>query len=163
MAWGLACAVRAEITTGLDTQEGEGRDRPMQKAKMEIILTKSPQFDELMAGTTSQQPGQQAQRQQQQPRGSSGSGSGAPGGPSQPSSSEDAAAGAGPSETGASSQPQVCRKPPSSVQDWKACYRVSPQPSSACAPRPRMQLSMPLREPLPWPCSCMMRCARMVA
>lgn len=97
----------AEITTGLDTQEGEGRDRPMQKAKMEIILTKSPQFDELMAGTTPQQAGQQAQRQQQTP--GVGSGSGARGGPSQPSSSEDAAAGgAEPSEPGPSSQPQVC-------------------------------------------------------
>ena len=52
----------AEITTGLDTQEGEGRDRPMQKAKMEIILTKSPQFDELMAGTT------QGQRRQSSAR-----------------------------------------------------------------------------------------------
>jgi hypothetical protein len=47
----------AGITTGLDTTEEEGRDRPMQKAKMEIILTKSPQFDELMAASTSQQPG----------------------------------------------------------------------------------------------------------
>lgn len=45
----------AEITTGLDTTEEEGRDRPMQKAKMEIILTKSPQFDELMAASSSQQ------------------------------------------------------------------------------------------------------------
>ncbi len=47
----------AEITTGLDTTEEEGRDRPMQKAKMEIILTKSPQFDELMAASASQQHG----------------------------------------------------------------------------------------------------------
>ncbi|KAK9905681.1 hypothetical protein WJX75_004540 [Coccomyxa subellipsoidea] len=50
-------AVEKRITTGLDTTEEEGRDRPMQKAKMEIILTKSPQFDELMAASTSQQPG----------------------------------------------------------------------------------------------------------
>jgi hypothetical protein len=43
----------------------------MQKAKMEIILTKSPQFDELMAAATSQQP-QQQQQQQQQPGGGGG-------------------------------------------------------------------------------------------
>ncbi|EIE23584.1 hypothetical protein COCSUDRAFT_53397 [Coccomyxa subellipsoidea C-169] len=48
-------AVEKKITTGLDTTEEEGRDRPMQKAKMEIILTKSPHFDELMAASASQQ------------------------------------------------------------------------------------------------------------
>lgn len=45
----------AGITTGLDTTEEEGRDRPMQKAKMEIILIKSPKFDDLMAASSSQQ------------------------------------------------------------------------------------------------------------
>ena len=45
----------AEITTGLDTTDDAGRERPVQKAKMEIILIKTPQFDALMEASTGQQ------------------------------------------------------------------------------------------------------------
>lgn len=77
-SWLVMCGLRscgAEITTGMDTTEGEGRDRPMQKAKMEIILTKSPQFDALMAATASQQQG--GSSSSLDPRSSSGDASGA--------------------------------------------------------------------------------------
>ena len=84
----------AEISTGLDTTEEEGRDRPMQKAKMEIILTKSPQFDELMAASSSQQ-----QSSSSRP---GASGSDPPGGPG------------GLPGTGSSSQLQVGTAPQSS-------------------------------------------------
>ncbi|BDA47496.1 Uncharacterized protein At2g34160 [Coccomyxa sp. Obi] len=85
-------AVESKITTGLDTTEEEGRDRPMQKAKMEIILTKSPQFDELMAASSSQQQGSSSS-----PQASSSSPPGAPGGqPGTPPSSQ--LHGGGPSE-----------------------------------------------------------------
>jgi hypothetical protein len=114
----------AEIATGLDTTEGDGRDRPMQKAKMEIILTKSPQFDALMAATTSQQ----------QQGGSSSQGS-------HPSASEASAA-------GPSSQPEVSCSPMTALSSdlalscclpaCQSCYCAAPpgyasrQQSFAC-------------------------------
>ena len=45
----------AEITTGLDTTDDAGRERPVQKAKMEIIMIKTPQFDALMEASAGQQ------------------------------------------------------------------------------------------------------------
>ena len=97
----------AGIITGLDTTEEEGRERPMQKAKMEIILTKSPQFDELMAAATSQQPPQQQQQQQQQQGGGGGQQRGsAPPGSAPPSEAVDRA---GSSGAGPSRQAQVRR------------------------------------------------------
>ncbi|CAK0783196.1 hypothetical protein CVIRNUC_006395 [Coccomyxa viridis] len=48
-------AVERKITTGLDTTDDAGRERPVQKAKMEIILIKTPQFDALMEASTGQQ------------------------------------------------------------------------------------------------------------
>ncbi|CAL8472066.1 g11608 [Coccomyxa elongata] len=68
-------AVESRITTGLDTTEEEGRDRPMQKAKMEIILIKSPQFNDLMAASSSQQ-----QSSSSSPGASSSNPPGGPGG-----------------------------------------------------------------------------------
>ena len=54
------CVVlRAEITTGLDTTDDAGRERPVQKAKMEIIMVKTPQFDSLMEASSSGQQQQQ--------------------------------------------------------------------------------------------------------
>ena len=50
-------SVLAEITTGLDTTDDAGRERPVQKAKMEIIMIKTPQFDALMEASTAQQQG----------------------------------------------------------------------------------------------------------
>ncbi|CAL5220878.1 g2966 [Coccomyxa viridis] len=53
-------AVERKITTGLDTTDDAGRERPVQKAKMEIIMVKTPQFDSLMEASSS---GQQQQQQ----------------------------------------------------------------------------------------------------
>lgn len=54
--WAL---LRAEITTGLDTTDDAGRERPVQKAKMEIIMVKTLQFDSLMEASSSGQQQQQ--------------------------------------------------------------------------------------------------------
>lgn len=43
-----ACACAAGLATCMDTL-GEGRQRPVQKAKMEIWLKKSADFDSIMA------------------------------------------------------------------------------------------------------------------
>ena len=45
-------SIVAEITTGLDAFNDDGRERAVQKPKMEIILRKSEEFDEVMANQT---------------------------------------------------------------------------------------------------------------
>lgn len=47
-----SCVDAAEITTGLDAFNDDGRERAVQKPKMEIILRKSDEFDEVMANQT---------------------------------------------------------------------------------------------------------------
>jgi hypothetical protein len=49
--WAADCCVLvgAELTTMLDSIADDGRQRPVQKPKMEIILGKSEQFDQIMA------------------------------------------------------------------------------------------------------------------
>jgi len=42
----------AEITTGLDAFNDDGRERAVQKPKMEIVLRKSEDFDQAMAQQT---------------------------------------------------------------------------------------------------------------
>ena len=42
----------AEITTGLDAFNDDGRERAVQKPKMEIVLRKSEEFDQVMAQQT---------------------------------------------------------------------------------------------------------------
>ncbi|DBA88019.1 hypothetical protein WJX77_003682 [Trebouxia sp. C0004] len=47
-------AVEQKITTGLDAFNDDGRERAVQKPKMEIVLRKSEDFDEVMAQQTRQ-------------------------------------------------------------------------------------------------------------
>lgn len=45
-------AVEQKITTGLDAFNDDGRERAVQKPKMEIVLRKSEEFDQVMAQQT---------------------------------------------------------------------------------------------------------------
>lgn len=47
-------AVEQKITTGLDAFNDDGRERAVQKPKMEIVLRKSEEFDQVMAQQTRQ-------------------------------------------------------------------------------------------------------------
>lgn len=47
-------AVEQKITTGLDAFNDDGRERAVQKPKMEIVLRKSEDFDQVMAQQTRQ-------------------------------------------------------------------------------------------------------------
>ena len=52
----IAHVGHSEITTGLDAFNDDGRERAVQKPKMEVVLRKAESFDQVMAQQTRPSP-----------------------------------------------------------------------------------------------------------